>query len=74
MLRKGQGRVISFKDIEVVRVARATKDIVKDKRKRSRKRKSDLGKPEPEQEPELELEPEMVRATKKSAQVLQRQS
>jgi hypothetical protein len=67
VLGKGQGKVMSFEDIEAARAARAAKDIVKGKGKRGRKRKSDQGKPEPEPEPETEpeLEPEMVRAAKK---------
>lgn len=35
-------KVISFEDIEVVRVARTTKDIIKGKGKRSRKHKSTI--------------------------------
>jgi hypothetical protein len=65
-----QAKVISFKDIEVARVARATKDVIKGKGKRSRKRKSatlEANKPklEPELKPELNSEPEVARATKK---------
>jgi hypothetical protein len=73
ILKKGQGKVISFKDIEAVRTARTTKDFVKGKGKRGRKRKSNqdepkLGpEPEPGTEPEVEpeTEPEMVCAAKK---------
>jgi hypothetical protein len=77
VLGKGQGKIMSFEDIEAARAARAAKDIVKGKGKRGRKRKSEQGKPEPGPEPELELEPEpeletepepepeMVRAAKK---------
>ncbi|KAG9235618.1 hypothetical protein BJ875DRAFT_373897, partial [Amylocarpus encephaloides] len=52
VLGKGQGKVMSFEDIEAARAARAAKDVVKGKGKRGRKRKSDPGKPEPEPEPE----------------------
>ena len=69
VLGKGQGKVMSFEDIEAARAARAAKDIVKGKGKRGRKRKSDQDEPEPELEPELgtepEPEPDMVRAAKK---------
>ncbi len=67
----GKVKVMSFKDIEVARAARAAKDILKGKRKRGRKRKSDQREPEPEPEPGLETEqepepePEMVCAAKK---------
>jgi len=55
-----KAKVISFKDIEVARVARATKDVIKGKGKRGRKRKSatlEANKPkiEPKLEPKLEL-------------------
>jgi len=46
----GQAKVMSFKDIEVVRAARAAKEVIKGKGKRSRKRKSaavEADEPEP---------------------------
>lgn len=62
----GKAKVISFEDIEVVRVARATKEIIKGKGKRGRKRKSatleadELEAVEPEAEPEPELEVALI--------------
>ena len=45
---------MSFEDIEVVRVARTTKEVIKGKGKRGRKRKSTmLEADEPEPEPEV---------------------
>jgi hypothetical protein len=60
----GKAKVISFKDIEVARAARAAKEIIKGKGKRGRKRKSAvLEAEEPETEAaEPELEPEVARA------------
>jgi hypothetical protein len=75
----GKAKVISFEDIEVARVARAAKEVVKGKGKHGRKRKSnvlDADEPEPDElepdelepdelEPdELEPEPEVARAAK----------
>jgi hypothetical protein len=52
VLGQGQGKVMSFEDIEEARAARAVKDA-KVKGKRGRKRKSDaLEADEPEPEPE----------------------
>ena len=51
----GKAKVMSFKDIEVARAARAAKDVIKGKGKRGRKRKSAaLEADEPETEPEPE--------------------
>ncbi|KAG9228231.1 hypothetical protein BJ875DRAFT_389824, partial [Amylocarpus encephaloides] len=53
VLSKGQGKVMSFKDIVVARAERAAKDV-KGKGRRDRKRKSvllDEGKPESDLEP-----------------------
>ena len=47
----GKAKVISFKDIEVARAARAAKEVIKGKGKRGRKRKSaaqEADEPEPE--------------------------
>jgi hypothetical protein len=63
VLGQGQGRVMSFEDIEAARAARAVKDAIKGKGKRGRKRKSavlEADEPEPA-EPEAEAEPEVVR-------------
>lgn len=57
----GQAKVISFKDIEVARVARATKEVIKGKGKRSRKRKSATLEAD---ELETELEPEVAYTAK----------
>jgi len=51
VLGQGQGRVISFEDIEAARAARTVKDAIKGKGKRGRKRKSaalEAEEPEPE--------------------------
>ncbi|KAG4438640.1 hypothetical protein IFR05_005884 [Cadophora sp. M221] len=40
VLGKGKAKVISFKDLEVARAARAAKDAIKSKEKRGRKRKN----------------------------------
>jgi hypothetical protein len=79
VLGQGQGKVISFADIEEARAARAAKDDKKGKGKRGRKRKSaalEADKPkavkaEVEPEPEAveaeiepEPEPEVARAAK----------
>jgi hypothetical protein len=53
VLGKGQGKVMSFEDIEEARRKRAEKDATKGKGKRGRKRKSSAIEPdEPEAEPE----------------------
>ncbi|KAL5330878.1 hypothetical protein ACEPPN_000403 [Leptodophora sp. 'Broadleaf-Isolate-01'] len=53
----GKAKVMSFKDIEVARAARAAKDTIKEKGKRGRKRKSAALEPdEPDSEPECEPE------------------
>jgi hypothetical protein len=69
VLGKGQGKVMSFAEIEEARAARTVKDAIKGKGKRSRKRKSAaIEADEPElDEPEAdepEPEPEVARATK----------
>jgi hypothetical protein len=54
VLGQGEGRVMSFEDIEAARAARAVKDAIKGKGKRGRKRKSAaLEADEPEAEPEV---------------------
>jgi len=58
---------MSFEDIEVARVARAAKEVIKGKGKRGRKRKSTIieaDDPEPDAEPDSEpdSEPEVARA------------
>jgi hypothetical protein len=59
VLGQGQGRVMSFKDIEAARAARAVKDAIKGKGKHGRKRKSiaieadEIELEEPETEPEV---------------------
>ena len=66
----GKAKVISFEDIEVARIARATKEVIKGKGKRGWKRKSaalkadepKLDEPKPKLEPKPELE--VVRAMK----------
>jgi len=66
VLGQGQGKVMSFEDIEEARAARAVKDA-KVKGKRGRKRKSDaleVGEPEPELEAEPDSGPEVARAAK----------
>jgi hypothetical protein len=63
----GKAKVISFKDIEVARAARATKEVIKGKGKRSRKRKSatlEVDKLEADKTKPEELEPEVARAAK----------
>jgi hypothetical protein len=68
VLGQGQGKVMSFADIEGARAARAAKDDKKGKGNRGRKRKSaalEADEPEAaEAEVELELEPEVARAAK----------
>lgn len=59
----GKAKVISFKDIEVARAARAAKEVIKGKGKRGRKRKSttlEADKPETE----VEAVPEVAHAVK----------
>ena len=63
----GKAKVMSFKDIEVARAARAAKEVIKGKGKRGRKRKStaiEADDPEPDAEPDSEpdSEPEVARA------------
>jgi len=67
VLGQGQGKVMSFEDIEVARAARAAKEVIKGKGKRGRKRKStaiEADDPEPDAEPDSEpdSEPEVARA------------
>ena len=57
----GKAKVMSFKDIEVARAARAAKDVIKGKGKRGRKRKSAALEAD---EPETEPEPEVARTAK----------
>ncbi|TVY12904.1 hypothetical protein LARI1_G009147, partial [Lachnellula arida] len=70
VLGQGQGKVMSFADIEEARAARAAKDDKKGKGKCGRKRKSaalEADEPEAaeaEVEPEPEPEPEVARAAK----------
>jgi hypothetical protein len=54
----GKAKAMSFKDIEVARVARTTKEVIKGKGKRGRKRKSTTVEAD---EPELDSEPEVAR-------------
>ena len=61
VLGQGQGRVMSFEDIEAARAARAVKDAIKGKGKRGRKRKS--AAPEAD---EPEAEPDVARAVKEA--------
>jgi hypothetical protein len=62
VLEQGQGRVISFEDIEAARAARAAKEVIKGQGKRGRKRKSAaLEADEPEAD---EPEPEVAHAAK----------
>ena len=42
VLGKGQGKVMSYEDIEEARATRAAKDLIKDKRQRGRKRKKNI--------------------------------
>jgi hypothetical protein len=63
ILWQGQGRVMSFEDIEAARAARAVKDAIKGKGKPGRKRKSvaiEADESEAE-EPEADSEPEVAR-------------
>ncbi len=61
----GKAKVISFEDIEVARVTRAVKEVIKGKGKRGRKRKSArLEADESGTEPEAEAEAEVAHATK----------
>ncbi|KAF4631691.1 hypothetical protein G7Y89_g6442 [Cudoniella acicularis] len=62
----GKAKVISFKDIEVARAARAAKEVIKGKGKRGRKRKSTAVEAEESEadEPEPEPEPEVACAAK----------
>jgi hypothetical protein len=68
VLGQGQGRVMSFEDIEAARAARAVKDALKSKGKRGRKRKSAALEADEleaaEAEVEVEPEPEVARAAK----------
>jgi len=57
----GKAKVMSFKDIEVARAARAAKEVIKGKGKRGRKRKSAALEAD---EPESELELEVARTAK----------
>jgi hypothetical protein len=52
VLGKGQGKVMSYEDIEEARATRAAKDVIKGKRSRKRKN-SALEADEPEPEPEM---------------------
>jgi hypothetical protein len=61
VLGKGQGKVISYKDIEEARATRAAKDAMKGKGKRGRKRKSAALEAD---KPDAEAEPEVARAAK----------
>jgi len=61
VLGKGEGKVMSFEDIEVARAARAAKEVIKGKGKRGRKRKSSALEAD---EPETEAEPEVAHAAK----------
>jgi len=60
VLGKGEGKVMSFEDIEEARAKRTAKEAIKDKGKRGRKRKSAVL----EAESEPEAEPEVARAAK----------
>ena len=54
----GRAKIMSFEDIEVARVTRAAREVIKGKGKRGRKRKSaalEADEQEPEPEPELEV-------------------
>jgi septum formation inhibitor MinC len=59
VLGQGQGRVMSFEDIEAARAARAAKEVIKGKGKRGRKRKSTALEADEPEEPEPE--PEVAR-------------
>jgi hypothetical protein len=66
-LGKGEGKVMSFEDIEVARAARAAKEVIKGKGKRGRKRTSAvIEAEESETEPEPEPEPEVAYAAKEA--------
>jgi hypothetical protein len=58
VLGKGEGKEMSFEDIEEAQAKRTAKEAIKDKGKRGRKRKSAVLEPEPE--------PEMARTSKVS--------
>ncbi|KAG4427382.1 hypothetical protein IFR05_017134 [Cadophora sp. M221] len=62
----GKAKVMSFKDIEVARAARAAKDVIKEKGKRGWKRKSAALKPDEPKAAEAEAKPEpkVARASK----------
>jgi hypothetical protein len=64
VLGQGQGRVMSFEDIEAARAARATKEVIKGKGKRGRKRKSAALEPDEPEAAETDAEPEVARAAK----------
>ncbi|KAN0111137.1 hypothetical protein V8E51_007524, partial [Hyaloscypha variabilis] len=68
VLGQGEGKVMSFAEIEEARARRAAKDAIKGKGKRGRKRKSaalEADEPEAaEAEVEAEAEPEVARAVK----------
>ena len=73
VLARGQGKVMSFEDLEEARATRAAKDAAKEatkgKGKRGRKRKSTIQEadepdPDPGPDPELEPEPEVAHAAK----------
>jgi hypothetical protein len=66
ILGEGEGKVMSFAEIEEVRVRRTIKDAIKGKGKQGRKYKSAvLEADEPEaDEPEREPEPEVARTAK----------
>ncbi|KAL3421825.1 hypothetical protein PVAG01_05981 [Phlyctema vagabunda] len=63
VLGKGQGKVMSFEDIEEARRKRAEKDATKGKGKRGRKRKSTVVEAD-EPDTEAEVEPEAAPAAK----------
>ncbi len=63
VLGKGQGKVMSFEDIEEVRRKRAKKYATKSKRKRSRKRKNTVVEAD-EPDTEAEAEPEAAYTAK----------
>jgi hypothetical protein len=60
VLGKGEGKVMSFEDIEEARAKRAAKEAIKDKGKRGRKRKSAVLEAEAEPEEEAQPEPEVA--------------
>jgi hypothetical protein len=63
LLVPGQAKVMSFKDIKVIRVARTAKEVIKGKGKCGRKWKSTILEAD-KPEPELEQEPEVARTAK----------